>query len=377
VLRQAFVLAQVSLFARATGRRPGVPGACMKILIAEDHRESARQLERALTSGGHSVVTARDGAEALERFEQEPCEVVVTDWMMPRIDGIELIQRLRSRTRPAPVIIMTTATSSAEARAHALESGADDFVAKPVDADEVLSTLNLCLARRRQAAEPMAAAQIAPPEGRPGARPPFVGVAIAASSGGPAALRALFRSLPLCPGAGFLVAQHAPAWMLDSLASQLRRESALGVRVAEPGDAAAEGHVVIAPAERDLRVSPGSMGLTIDHGPTDDLIRPSADRLFQSAATAFGPWAIGVVLTGLGRDGAVGAVALRRAGAVVLAEDPASATAGSTPQNVVAAGVATQVVPLGEMGRALAHHIQVLAADLRSVRNGDTASAWA
>ena len=297
--------------------------------------------------------------------------------MMPRIDGIELIQRLRSRIRPAPVIIMVTATGSAEARAHALESGADDFVAKPVDAAQILATLDLCLARRRQAAEPTPIARLAAPGARAGARPPFVGVAIAASSGGPAALRALFRSLPPCPGAAFFVAQHAPGWMLEALASQLRRESALGVGVAEQGAVAAEGRIVIAPAECDLLVSPGSMALAIDQVSTDDLIRPSADRLFHSMAAAFGPWAIGVVLTGLGRDGAFGAVALRGVGAVVLAEDPASATAGSTPHNVVAAGLATQVLPLGEMGRALAHHIHVLGADLRSVRDGDTASPWA
>jgi two-component system chemotaxis response regulator CheB len=349
----------------------------MKILIAEDHRESARQLERALASGGHAVVTAHDGAEALERFEQEPCEVVVTDWMMPRIDGIELIQRLRSRARPAPLIIMVTATGSAEARAHALESGADDFVAKPVDADQVLATLNLCLVRRRQAAEPMGSAHVEPPEARAGARPRFVAVAIAASSGGPAALRALFRSLPPCPGAGFFVAQHAPVWMLESLVSQLRRESRLGVGLAEQGAVAAEGRIVVAPADRDLLVSSGSMAIALEQGSAHDLIRPSADRMFASVAAAFGPWAVGVVLTGLGRDGAFGAVALRRAGAVVLAEDPDSATAGSTPQNVVASGLATQVLPLAEMGRAVGHHVLALAADLRAVRDGDTASAWA
>ena len=117
----------------------------MKILIAEDDETSALMLQRTLTKGGYDVTVAHDGIEALAAIKQKPFDALVTDWMMPRMDGIELTRQVRAIVN---VIIVITALDSVEARAHALEAGADDYLAKPYQLRKVLEVLENCLARK-------------------------------------------------------------------------------------------------------------------------------------------------------------------------------------------------------------------------------------
>ena len=122
----------------------------MKILIAEDDATSALLLQRTLIKGGYDVTVARDGIEALAAIKQKPFDALITDWMMPCMDGIELTRQVRAIVN---VIIVITALDSVEAKAHALEAGADDYLAKPYQLRKVLEVLENCLARKHLSVE--------------------------------------------------------------------------------------------------------------------------------------------------------------------------------------------------------------------------------
>jgi len=189
----------------------------MKILVAEDDRTNAMILERILAKAGYVADVVSDGVEALKRLEQESYDVLLTDWMMPRMDGIDLILRVRADINPLPVIIMITALGSPESQSRALESGADDFIAKPCKAADMLKCLGNALDRKHQ---PIPNLSAVPPPLQTVARPPFVGVVIAASTGGPMALKELFRMLPTpCPAAFFVVLHIIPI-LLEALRLQ-------------------------------------------------------------------------------------------------------------------------------------------------------------
>src|SRR5262245_28826663 len=152
----------------------------MKILLAVDDPSQALVAARALRQALHTVVVAVDGGEALEMLGREPFDALVTEWMLPRLDGIELIRRVRVTVRPVPVIVVVTALASHEARAHALDAGADDYVALPCDPREVVRRVESCLSRRNQP-RPAREAILPAPAGRPAA--PFTCVVVVASTG--------------------------------------------------------------------------------------------------------------------------------------------------------------------------------------------------
>ncbi len=121
-----------------------------KILVVEDELTNAILLKRVLSKAGYSVLVSHNGTDALRHLEKDYFDAVLTDWMMPQVDGIELIRRLREMKKELPLIIMITALVSEGARSYALESGSDDFIAKPIDVDELLTRLKDGLERNRQ-----------------------------------------------------------------------------------------------------------------------------------------------------------------------------------------------------------------------------------
>ncbi len=330
----------------------------MRILIAEDDATSARILERILSKQGYQTWLASDGREALALARQHSFDAVLTDWMMPHVDGMELIRQIRSAPRPAPFIMVVTSLDGAQAREHALRAGADDYLAKPYGSAELLTRLQDGIARYLQPA----------PRSRPivprsvGAPPPFLAVCIATSTGGPETLSTLLRHLPATPMAAFLLVVHGPAWMLETLAERLRPLLAMPIKLAVHGEKLAPGTIYLAPGDRHLLVRPGSLTLDLSDAPQENYVRPAADPLFRSAAQVFGRHCIAVVLTGLGRDGTLGAAQVAGAGGVVIAQDPATAVASSMPQTVIDSGSVTTVAPLERMATTLSDHIRRLTA---------------
>ena len=159
--------------------------------------------------------------------------------------------------------------------------------------------------------------------------PSLVGVAIATSTGGPPALTEVLRGLPpsISSKAAFFLVQHGPEWMLSTFTSRIQGDTSLEVVLGSQGMPVKPGHLYLAPGDRHLTVRPGHYTLKVSNDPPENFVRPAADPLFHSTAEAFGRYCVGVILTGMGRDGTRGAAYIHRVGGVVLAQDPSSAMA--------------------------------------------------
>jgi two-component system chemotaxis response regulator CheB len=307
-----------------------------KVLVVEDELTNAILLKRILSKAGYSVVVVHNGMDALKHLERETFDAVLTDWMMPQIDGIELIRRLREKVDPLPLIIMITALVSEGARTYALESGADDYIAKPIDIDVL---------------------------------PPFIGVVIGTSTGGPPALIEVFKNIPDNVNAAFYIVQHGPPWMLETFSLRLQRETPLKVSLATNGAKSEVRNIYIAPGDRHMRINKEDYSIILDDGPKENFVRPAADPLFRSAADAFGKFSIGVILTGLGRDGAQGAGQIASVNGTVIVQDPKDAVAPSMPNTLINSGVSHKMVPLPEIAKLVSETVFPNAATLKKLHD--------
>ena len=324
----------------------------MKILIVEDDPTSTLILEKSLRKAGYETLAAIDGVEALEILRDEPCDAVVSDWMMPRMDGIELVHRIRLEIQPTPVVLIVTSLVMPEARSHAMQAGADDYLAKPFAVPEVLERLANCLARRQQP-EPLPSSYRRTLSAVPTEPPPgFAALGITASTGGPEAVREVVRGIGSHKESAILLVLHGPAWMLETFASRLQRETTMQVWLAEDEMAVEPGKIYLAPGDWHMTVVAGPC-IRLTKEPPENYMRPAADPLFRSLASVFQANAIGVILTGMGRDGALGAAEIVAHGGTVFAQDPRTAVAPSMPQTALNAGVVTSTMPLQE----IAHEI--------------------
>jgi two-component system chemotaxis response regulator CheB len=337
----------------------------VKILVVEDDPTSTLILERSLRKAGYETLSAKDGVEALEILGKQPCDAIVSDWMMPRMDGIELVHKIRMTIQPLPVLLIVTSLSLPEARTHALQAGADDYLAKPFSVPEILERLSNCLARRQQP-EPLPSSIRRTPLVAPTSPPPpFPAVAITASTGGPEAVRELFKGIGNVGDVALFLVLHGPAWMLETFATRLQRETQIPVRMAEDGTPVEPGRLLVAPGDWHMVVADGPV-VRLTKEPPENYMRPAADPLFRSLATVFQKNAIGVVLTGMGRDGTLGASEISAVGGVVICQDPATAMAPSMPQTVVNAGVAASILPLQDLSAELMRRIEAVRAQVDS-----------
>jgi two-component system chemotaxis response regulator CheB len=332
-----------------------------KILVAEDELTNSLLLKRLLTKAGYSVVIAHNGLDAFRQIERESFDVLLTDWMMPQMDGIELIRRVRDKIKPLPLIIMVTALVSESARTYALESGADDYVAKPVDIEELISRVKDGLEKKVQEAPSISSeAKV-----KVDVDPPFIAVAIATSTGGPPTLIQVIKDIPDNIQAAFFIVQHGPPWMLETFSQRLQRETKFTVKLATHGMQAESGTVYIAPGDFHMRIEPVTFKILLDDGPKENFVRPAADPLFRSVAEAFGKYCVGVVLTGLGRDGAQGAASIASNKSTILVQDPETAVAPSMPRTVIESAIQHKLIPLNNMGATIAETVFPIAAQLK------------
>ena len=337
-----------------------------KVLVAEDELTNSILIKRLLTKAGYSVVVAQNGAEALKHLEKESFDALLTDWMMPNMDGIELIRRARVEIRPLPLIIMVTALVSEGARSYALESGADDYIAKPINVDELLTRVKDGLDKKHQSAPKITKSVV---ECEIDVNPPFVGVGVCTSTGGPPTLIEIFKNIDKNTRAAFYIVQHGPAWMLETFSQRLQRETKLNVSLGNNGMISEPGNIYIAPGDKHMRVEKGTMKIILDDGPKENFVRPAGDPLFRSIADAFGKFSVAVVLTGLGRDAAQGATQISSGNGNLLIQDPDTAVAPSMPRTAINSGVRHKVVPLPEMAKTLAETIFPMAALLKRLNS--------
>jgi two-component system, chemotaxis family, protein-glutamate methylesterase/glutaminase len=337
------------------------------VLVVDDSA-LMRQIIRELIveSGEFDVVgTARNGQEALERVHALDPDIVTLDIEMPALDGLQALGYIMSET-PRPVVMLSAAETvdGRDATLRALELGAVDFVRKPSGAISldlpVVGARLLHALRAAREANPRALGMLAPrrePPRRASLGVPhraFRAVAIASSTGGPRALTVVLPALPRTLDAAVFVVQHMPAGFTLSLAHRLDGLGPLPVHEAEDGQRVEAGHVYLAPGGRHMRVVDGEgPAIRLDDAPPLWGVRPSADPLFESVARVFGVHAVGVVLTGMGRDGADGLRRIREAGGRAVVQDRETSTIYGMPQAALQLAGADRVAPLAGVAPAV------------------------
>jgi len=328
------------------------------------------------------VATAPDPLVARELIKQHNPDVLTLDVEMPRMDGLDFLEKLM-RLRPMPVVMVSSLTERGnEITLRALELGAVDFVTKPkvgirdgmLEYAEKLADKVRAAARARvrpaarahaPAAAAGAGAHAAHPAGTPAHAPvhaapminnPLVSteklVIVGASTGGTEAIREVLQPLP--PDApAVLIAQHMPPGFTKSFAQRLNGLCRITVKEAEHGERVLPGHAYIAPGHAHLLLARSGANYIahLSDEPPVNRHRPSVDVLFRSAALHAGKNAIGVILTGMGRDGAAGLLEMRQAGAFTFAQDEASCIVFGMPREAIAMGAADEIAPLAEMSR--------------------------
>jgi two-component system chemotaxis response regulator CheB len=342
------------------------------VLIVDDSAFMRRLTSQIVADSGDFEVagTARNGYDALKQIHQLDTDIVTLDIDMPELDGLNALGYIMSET-PRPVVMLSAATAARNDGAHdptlrALELGAVDFVLKPsgpisLDLTTVGSRLLTAL-RAAATANPRGLRMLQPvrvdgPRSRNGMRGyADVVVAIACSTGGPRALAEIVPRLPRTLDAAVLIVQHMPPGFTRSLAQRLDGVSPLPVAEAAHGDRVRRGHVYLARGGCHMRVcvDEGVPAITLDDAPPVWGVRPAADPLFRSVATVFGPAALAVVLTGMGRDGAEGTRAIRCAGGRAIVQDRESATIFGMPQATLQHAGADRVAPLSEIAGSIA-----------------------
>jgi two-component system, chemotaxis family, protein-glutamate methylesterase/glutaminase len=317
-------------------------------------------------SGFTVVGTARNGREALEQVHLLDPDIVTLDIEMPELDGISALGYIMSET-PRAVVMLSGAegNGAVDLTLRALELGAVDFVRK-----NAMSGTRQVLGVARRLEDALRAAAVvnlrgvpmlarpavvrrAPPRPQPGLTSARAAVAIACSTGGPRALAEIIPMVTAEFDAAVLVAQHMPPGFTRGLAERLDRMSALEVTEARDGEAVLSNHVYVAPGGRHMTVSrgersaSGQVRIALNDAAPLWGVKPAADPLFESVAACFGARSVGVVLTGMGRDGSAGLAAIRRAGGGAVVQDQGTATIYGMPLSALESAGADCVAPLG------------------------------
>jgi two-component system chemotaxis response regulator CheB len=333
----------------------------IKVLVVDDSAVARQLLSSHLARdpGIEVVGTAPDPYLAWERIRTLAPDVLTLDVEMPRMDGITFLEKLMRR-HPMRVLMVSSLTEAGCATTlRALELGAIDFVAKPVMglrdrfpdiARELVEKVKIAAAARPPAPRPAPIVRRVRPGGM---RTTQRLIALGASTGGTEAIREFLTVLP--PDApGILIVQHMPEKFTRAFATRLDGLCGVRVKEAEDGDRALAGHVLIAPGNQHMRLvrDGATYRVRLGSDPHVNRHRPSVDVLFHSCADAAGPAAVGVIMTGMGDDGARGLLAMRAAGAATIAQDEASSVVFGMPRIAIELGAAEQVLPLDRLAEA-------------------------
>jgi two-component system chemotaxis response regulator CheB len=373
-------------------------GKPIRVLIVDDSAAIRELLSRVLRVDGRFEVVgaARDGEEAVALAARLHPDVITMDLHLPKLNGVLATRRIMVET-PTPIVVVSSSIEKKEIGLafDAIQAGAVTVLEKPPGPEhprhaaairELLTTIRVMAqvkvvrrwatsaAEARPAAQAGPPAQAAPPTdarhtgqsgsashqlhqpqaasaGRRRRRRPLA-IMIVASTGGPQAIQTLLRGLGPDVPVPVLIVQHISEGFADGMAAWLSSTCGHHVRIAEHGDAPSAGGVYLAPGDRHLLVTRRGT-LALSSAPAVGGFRPSGTLLFESGSEYYGADAVGVLLTGMGEDGAVGLSALRKAGAHTIAQDEASCVVYGMPAAAVGLGAAEQVLPIREIGGEL------------------------
>ncbi len=314
------------------------------------------------------VGMAENGVEALERMDSLKPDLVTLDIEMPVMDGLRTLEKMRSKHPGVKTLLISHYTEKgAELTIRALNLGADDFVTKPTRAGSVDENLrwlkDQLLPRVRQfvpanktrtginrIAQYTRQEGVVYPHGRPRAFPRDV-IAIGLSTGGPKCLSNLFRQLPSTMKQAILIVQHMPPLFTKKLADQLNELGTIPAHEAEDYEPVERGKAYIAPGDYHMTVQKenGRHVIRLNQDPPENYCRPAVDVLFRSVAKAYGRRALGVVLTGMGKDGLNGSRMMKEAGAPIIAQDKETSVIWGMPGQIVEHGLADAIAPIDKM----------------------------
>jgi two-component system chemotaxis response regulator CheB len=349
----------------------------IRVLVVDDSALMRKLLPQILQRDKtiEVVGTAMDGAFGMKKIEEVQPHVITLDLEMPRMDGPEMLRQIM-RSYKIPVIIVSShSIAGAAATFKALALGAFDFVAKPRDgsperieeiASELISKIKVAVKARAARWPSSIALNGAAP--KPVAKPvvrsrtaPSKVIAIGSSTGGPNTLQYLLQQLPSDFPGSIVVVQHMPEGFTEMFANRLDESCSLEVKEAKHGDLVAAGRVLICPGSHHMRVRRMPQGdvVVLSDEPPVNGHRPSVDVLFRSVAQEFGQRAIGVLMTGMGDDGADAIGEIRDAGGFTIAQSEESCVVFGMPKAAIDKGFVCRIVPLEAMANTLLVHCSV------------------
>ena len=351
----------------------------LSVLVVDDSAVVRQAATTILSQDPGMVVTvAADPYIALDKMGRSRPDVILLDIEMPRMDGLTFLRKIMTED-PIPVVVCSGLAAKGTATAiRALEEGAVEVIAKPQlnvrdflhdSASTLIDVVREAAevrVRRRAPIAPVVAMEsrrhtadvvLPPPARRRSDRhhaAADIVVAIGASTGGTEALRTILTTMPK-DAPGIVIVQHMPERFTAAFAQRLDQICGITVKEAVPGDRVARGQALIAPGNRHLLLHRHGTEYEVElvDGPRVSRHRPSVDVLFRSVAQAAGPHAVGVLLTGMGDDGAAGLLEMKRAGATTLAQDEATSVVFGMPKEAIERGAVDRVLPLGGMTAAI------------------------
>lgn len=351
----------------------------VRVLIVDDSAV-VRGLTTQWLRGAPDITIAGlacDGEEGVKKAGELKPDVVILDVEMPKLDGLAALPQILKAAPDAKVIMASTLTRrNADITMQALAAGAADYLPKPetgrlasaadYQRDLVAKVRGLGSARAPRAAHAAASAGPSAAERAAFSRKPTGPLAafskvtpralvIGSSTGGPQALQAVVRVVGAGINAPVLIAQHMPATFTSILAGHLDKLSPMKAVEGANGMPVRPGMIYVAPGNYHMTAAKraGSVVIQLDQRPPENFCRPAVDPLFRSAAATWGPELLGVVLTGMGHDGALGSQEILRAGGSVIAQDEATSVVWGMPGAVAAAGAACAIEPLGQIGQSV------------------------
>ncbi|HET9744020.1 MAG TPA: chemotaxis response regulator protein-glutamate methylesterase [Terriglobales bacterium] len=346
-------------------------GSKVRTLVIDDSALMRKLIPRILARDADIEVvgTAMDGSFGLKKIEELKPDVVTLDLEMPRMDGMEALRQIM-RTHRVPVVVVSAHTQSgASATFKALALGAFDFVPKPFDAaqahmegigDQLIGKVKLAAKTGVSSRKDVIAAE-KPKVQKPAQRqkrPPNRVIAIGTSTGGPNALQDLLSQLPGDFPGSLVIVQHMPEGFTEMFARRLNECCAIDVKEAQSGDMLIAGRALICPGNRHIRVRHMPLGDVIVLTDEDKVNghRPSVDVLFHSVASEFGSSAIGLLMTGMGEDGAEGLGRIKEYGGLTVVQDELSCVVFGMPKIAIERGYAMRVVSLDALANLLVRH---------------------
>ncbi|HLW54190.1 MAG TPA: chemotaxis response regulator protein-glutamate methylesterase [Candidatus Angelobacter sp.] len=342
-------------------------GNRVRVLVVDDSALMRKLIPQILArdSDIEVVGTAMDGQFGLKKLDDLRPDVVTLDLEMPRMDGMEALRQITRKSTVPVIIVSALSTEGASATFKALALGAFDFVAKPRDAasshmDEIAQDLiiKIKVAATTKVRTPHTQLADHPKPAKPAFRArqePTKIAAIGISTGGPNALQYLLAKLPGDFPGSIVVVQHMPEGFTHMFAQRLHESCAIDVKEAQSGDLLVAGRALICPGNRHIKVRRMPLGNTVVL--SDDVRvnghRPSVDVLFRSVAAEFGSRAIGVLMTGMGEDGAAGLGLIKNSGGLTIAQSEESCVVYGMPKAAIERGYALRVIPLDMMASTL------------------------